>query len=103
MDIARLKGVDHLEPGTPIYVPHLEAWERQAGITVGSGDVVFVRAGWWARRAEEGASATGRNTAGLHASVRPWLRESGVAMLGSDYTNDVLPSQVEGVSQPVHR
>ena len=23
-------------------------------------------------------------------------------MLGSDYTNDVLPSLVEGVSQPVH-
>ena len=23
-------------------------------------------------------------------------------MLGSDYTNDVLPSQVDGVSQPVH-
>jgi kynurenine formamidase len=102
MDIARLKGVDYLEPGTPIYVEDLEAWEREAGITVGPGDVVFVRAGRWARRAEEGAWATGRTAAGLHASAVPWLHERGVAMLGSDYTSDVLPSLVEGVAQPVH-
>jgi len=102
MDIARLKGVDYLEPGTPIYVEDLEAWERQAGVRVGPGDVVFVRAGRWARRAEEGAWATGRLAAGLHASVAPWLRERGVAMLGSDYTNDALPSGVDGVAMPIH-
>jgi len=50
MDIARLKGVEYLEPGTPIYVEDLEAWEEE-GITVGPGDVVFVRGGRWARRA----------------------------------------------------
>jgi kynurenine formamidase len=102
MDIARLKGVEYLEPGTPIYADDLEAWERQSGITVGPGDVVFVRAGRWARRAEEGPWATGREASGLHASAVPWLHARDVAMLGSDYTNDVLPSQVEGVSQPVH-
>jgi len=102
MDIARLKGVEYLEPGTPIYAEDLEAWERQTGITVGPGDVVFVRAGRWARRAEEGPWATGREASGLHASAVPWLHARDVAMLGSDYTNDVLPSLVEGVSQPVH-
>jgi kynurenine formamidase len=35
--------------------------------------------------------------------VVPWLRERGVAILGSDYTNDVLPSGVDGVSQPIHQ
>ena len=102
IDIARLKGVEYLEPGTPIYVEDLEAWEREAGVRVGPGDVLFVRAGRWARRAEQGAWATGRLGAGLHASVAPWLRERGVAMLGSDYINDVLPSQVEGVAMPIH-
>jgi kynurenine formamidase len=102
MDIARLKGVEYLEPGTPITVADLEAWERQAGVRVGQGDVVLVRAGRWARRAEEGAWATGRLAAGLHASVAPWLRERGVAMLGSDYTNDALPSGIEGVAMPIH-
>ena len=103
MDIARLRGVDYLEPGTPIHVEDLEAWERQAGITVESGDIVFVRSGRWARRAETGPWATGQESAGLHASVAPWLRERGVAMLGSDGTNDVLPSGVDGVAQPIHR
>ena len=41
-------------------------------------------------------------SAGLHASVAPWLRKRGVAMLGSDGVSDVLPSQVEGVTQPIH-
>ena len=31
IDIPRLKGVPYLEPGTPIYVEDLEAWEKQAG------------------------------------------------------------------------
>jgi poly(3-hydroxybutyrate) depolymerase/kynurenine formamidase len=103
IDIARLKGVEYLEPGTPIYVEDLEAWERQAGVRVGPGDVLLVRAGRWARRAEAGAWATGQLAAGLHASVAPWLHQRGVAMLGSDYTNDALPSGVEGVAMPIHQ
>lgn len=102
IDIPRLKGVEYLEPGTAIYVEDLEAWERQTGVRVGPGDVLLVRAGRWARREETGPWATGRLGAGLHASVAPWLRERGVAMLGSDYINDVLPSQVEGVAMPIH-
>ena len=54
IDIPRLKGVPYLEPGTPIYIEDLEAWERQAGVRVSSGDAVFVRTGVWARRAAEG-------------------------------------------------
>ena len=103
MDIARLKNVPYLEPGTPIYVEDLEAWETQAKIKVGPGDIMFVRAGRWARRAEKGPWATGRDAAGLHASVVPWLKARDVAMIGSDYTNDVLPSRVEGVTQPIHQ
>ena len=103
MDIARLKGVDYLEPGTPIYVDDLEAWERKAGMRVEPGDIVFVRNGRWARRAEQGPWATSERSAGLHASVAPWLRQRDVAMLGGDGTNDVLPSGVDGVTQPIHQ
>ena len=103
VDVARLKEVEYLEPGTPIYVEDLEAWEREARVRVESGDIVFVRSGRWARRAARGPWATGEEAAGLHASVMPWLRERGVAMLGSDDTNDVRPSGVDGVTQPVHR
>jgi kynurenine formamidase len=103
MDIARLKGVKFLEPGTPITVADLEAWEKQARIKVGPGDIVFVRSGRWTRRGELGAWATAQRAAGLHASVVPWLKARDVAMIGSDNTNDVLPSGVDGVAQPVHQ
>jgi kynurenine formamidase len=103
MDIARLKGVKHLEPGTPIYPEDLEAWEKQAKIKVGPGDVLLVRGGRWARRDELGPWATSQRAAGLHASVAPWLKARDVAMIGSDNTSDLLPSGIEGVAQPIHQ
>ena len=103
MDIARLKGVDYLEPGTPMYVDDLEAWERASGVRVEPGDIVFVRSGRWARRADVGPWATSEQSSGLHASVAPWLHERGVAMLGGDGTNDAMPSGVDGVAQPIHQ
>jgi kynurenine formamidase len=103
IDVARLKGVKYLEPGTPIYPEDLEAWEKQARVKVGAGDILLVRNGRWARRAEQGAWATAQRGAGLHASALPWLKARDVAMLGSDNVNDVLPSGVEGVAQPIHQ
>jgi kynurenine formamidase len=43
--------------------------------------------------------------AGLHISCGPWLKERGVAILGSDAGSDVVPSLVEGaqgVYLPLH-
>ena len=100
MDIAKLKGVEYLEPGTPIYPEDLEAWEKQAGVKVSAGDVIFIRTGRWARRAEQGPP---RAYAGLHASCAKWLHDRGVAILGSDDAQDVSPSLVEGVRQPIHQ
>jgi kynurenine formamidase len=100
IDIPRLKGVPYLEPGTPIYVEDLEAWERQAGIKVSAGDAVFVRTGVWARRKAEGpwlrGRAEGGRSAGLHASVIPWLKQRDVALLGSDHPQYVSPSNLSG-------
>jgi kynurenine formamidase len=102
IDIARLKNLPYLEPGTPIFVEDLEAWEKQSGVKVSPGDAVFVRTGRWARRAKLGPWAVGRNAAGLHASVAPWLKERGVSFLGSDAAQDVTPSLVEGIALPIH-
>jgi len=43
IDIARMKGVEYLEPGTPIYPEDIAAWEKQTGVKVSAGDAVFVR------------------------------------------------------------
>ena len=102
LDIARLKDVPYLEPETPIYVEDIEAWEQEAGVTVSPGDVIFVRTGRWARRAELRPWQISNSSAGLHASVLPWIKDRGVAFVGSDAATDVMPSMVEGIRQPVH-
>ena len=40
--------------------------------------------------------------AGFHASVAKWLRERDVAVIGSDGVSDVMPSNVEGLVNPLH-
>jgi hypothetical protein len=103
VDMPLLRGVDWLEPSTPIFVSDLEEWEDFAAVTVGPGDVLIVRTGRWAKREQEGPWAYGQGGAGLHASVLPWLRERGVALLVGDAVNDVQPSGVQGINRPVHQ
>ena len=102
LDFPRLKGVPYLEPATPIYIEDIEAWERQAGITVSAGDVIFVYTGRWARREALGPWRISESSAGLHASVLPWIKERDVAAVGSDASTDVVPSMVDGIALPVH-
>jgi kynurenine formamidase len=102
IDMPRLRNVPYLEPGTPIFVEDLEAWEKKAGIKVAAGDAIFLRTGRWARRAQLGPWAVARNAAGYHASIAPWLKSRGVSFIGSDVAQDVVPSLVEGVGLPIH-
>ena len=102
IDIPRLKGVPYLEPGTPVFPEDVEAWEKKAGVKVSSGDVIFLRTGRWARRAKVGPWGVSNHAAGFHASIAPWLKARGVALMGSDVAADVVPSLVEGVRLPVH-
>jgi kynurenine formamidase len=102
IDMPRLKGVEYLEPGTAVYVEDLEAWEKKAGVKISSGDAILLRTGRWARRAKLGPWNVGQSAAGLHASVAPWVKERGVAFVGGDAAQDVVPSQVEGQALPVH-
>jgi kynurenine formamidase len=101
MDMARYKGVDWLEPGTPIYPEDLEGWEKKAGVKVQFGDVMIVRTGRWARRDALGPWPP-TQLAGLHMSCAPWMHARDVAIIGGDDAQDVLPSQVAGISQPIH-
>ena len=103
VDLPRLKNVPYLEPGTPVYASDLEAWEKYAGIKIGSGDALFLRTGRWARRSEKGPWNVAASAAGFHASVMPWLRQRDVALLGNDGVNDVQPSGVDGSPRPIHQ
>ena len=102
IDMPLLKGVPYLEKSQALYVEDLEAWEEFSGITIGSGDAVFLRTGRWARREAEGPWNYGGETAGLHASILPWLKERDIAILGGDAVADAQPSGVVQHNRPIH-
>jgi kynurenine formamidase len=101
MDIPRLKGVDYLEPGTPIYPEDLDAWVKKAHLRVEPGDAVLIRTGRWARRDAQGPWQTSQ-LAGLYMTCARWLHQRDVAILGSDAAEDVHPSGVEAIAEPIH-
>jgi kynurenine formamidase len=103
IDIPWLKDLPYLETDAVIYPEDLDAWERKAGIHIGSGDVVFLRTGRWARRSAKGPWDAAAKSAGFHASCVRWLHQRDVAMVGSDAASDVMPSRIDGVAQPVHQ
>ena len=102
-DIPRLKNVPYLGDEEAIYPEDLEAWERKAGFRLESGDAMLVRTGRWLRVKEKGPLDLNKQAPGLYASCLKWMRERGVALLGSDVVQDVRPSGVEGVNQPIHQ
>ena len=103
MDIPRLKGLPYLEPRTAVTPADLDAWEKQAGVKVGAGDIVFFRTGRWARRAKVGPWDIGAESAGLHPAVARWLKSRDVAIVGWDGHGEVMPSVVAGVDFPMHQ
>ena len=100
MDIPRLKGKAWLDAGEGVTVADLEAWEKEAGLKVGSGDAVLLNTGRWVRRAEEGTWQGGYP--GFHASTVPWFKARDVAVVGTDGGLDVYPSGVPNSGAPVH-
>jgi kynurenine formamidase len=92
IDTPRLRGVQALKPGTPVYVEDIEAWERQAGVKVSAGDAVFLHTGRW----------TSGGTSGFDISVAPWLKARDVALIATDGTLDVA-GQVPGHTLPLHK
>lgn len=103
VDVPRLRGKKFLQPGEAIYPADLDQWEQSTGLKVQPGDVVFIRTGRWACRAELGPwDAKEKGMAGLHASCAKWLKKGDIAMLGSDAAADVIPSGIDGVTHPIH-
>jgi len=102
VDMARHLGVEFLDPGTAITVSDIESWEKANSVKIGSGDVLLIRTGRWAKVAKHGPWVFTEKAAGSHASMALWLKARDVAVMGSDGVNDVMPSGVEGLANPLH-
>jgi kynurenine formamidase len=102
LDIPRLRGTSWLEPGDLVTADDLAQAAAAQKVTVGPGDLLFVRVGHRRRRRELGPWDAAVARAGLHPQALEFVAEREVAVLGSDSNSDVSPSAAEGVSHPVH-
>ena len=102
LDIPQVRGVDWLQPDAPVMPEDLEAAEELHGVRVEQGDILLVRTGYYRRRIEQGALPGGEPTPACQAACAPWFKERGVAMLGTDTSNDVRPSQYPNIGSPLH-
>ena len=76
-------------PGKAVTPADVEAWEVETGITISSGDALFLR--------------TGRDIGqqgGYHPSLIPFFKERDIALLGADVPQE--GGAVEGVPIPIH-
>jgi kynurenine formamidase len=102
LDIPRLRGVRWLEPGDVVTAAELDRAAEVQQVTVGPGDLLFVRVGHRRRRSELGPWDAARARAGLHPTALEFIAERKVVVLGSDSNSDTAPSTAEGVELPVH-
>lgn len=101
LDIAGLKGVDCLDDSYPITVDDCKAALEKAGLTLGDGDVAFIRTGrmgFW----PDGSKVLG-NPPGMSLEAARWITDQGIAVVASDQECvEVGPSQHEDNWLPGH-
>jgi kynurenine formamidase len=101
LDIAKLKGVQCLEDSYAITVDDIEQELARTGLSIGRGDVVFVRTGrmsYW----PDGSKTLG-NPPGLGLDASRWLTAQGISVIGADQECvEVGPSQHEDNWLPGH-
>lgn len=102
IDVPMVRSMPYLDDDQAVYPDDFDAFEKKTGVKIESGDAVFIRTGRWRRVAEKGPFRNQRMP-GMYASCVKWLKEHDVALLGSDGVQDVRPSGIEGVDQPVHQ
>jgi kynurenine formamidase len=81
LDVARARGVPHLEREDTVTIEDLDAAEKLSGTRVSSGDAVLVRAGMGLRISTPADIAT---RTGLGPECARWLHAREVAVFGSD-------------------
>lgn len=91
LDIAAVRGVERMEPGTEITVADAEAAQDRQGVRVGPGDAVLLHTGWmslWQRDNER--FLAGEPGAGW--DLAHWLTDRRVSLVGADnWAFEVIP------------
>ena len=101
LDIAAVRGVAFLEPGEAVTAQDLDAAERLSGVTVETGDAVFLHVGLERRETEQGIEDPSVR-AGVDASCLPWLHDKKVAVYSGDCV-DQIPFPSSRLPLPLHQ
>ncbi|MBW0017258.1 MAG: cyclase family protein [Mycobacterium sp.] len=102
LDLVRHRGAEvFLQHGNPIAPEELDDVVRAQGVTIGRGDIILIRTGWWTR-----FLMTGNKTepySGLDWRCAQWLHDHEIAAVAADNLQVEDPvSGVEGVFLPFH-
>jgi kynurenine formamidase len=102
LDLVRHRRAEtFLEHGNPITASELDAVARAQRVTVGRGDIVLIRTGWWARFLETGDR--GEPYSGLDWRCASWLHDNEIAAAAADNLMVEDPeSGVDGTFLPMH-
>jgi kynurenine formamidase len=102
LDVAALRG-RWLQAGEGVMPEDLEAAEQRQGVRVEPGDILLIRTGYYGcRRAEGPRNPTVDGSPAAHVAALPWMRERGIAMLGTDTHNDVSPLPYPRIGNALH-
>ncbi len=104
LDVAQHRGLPHLPPNTPISPEELDEVAKAEGVSVGSGDIVLVRTGWWSTFVQNrDGEAWTAGSPGLSWRVAEWLHDRECAAVACDnIAVEVSGGEVEGVLLPLH-
>ncbi len=101
LDIARHRGVEHLQMGEVIAPDELDACARGQGVEIRPGDAVLIRTGWTIvfDRDRELFDA---GSPGPGKAAGPWFRERGLVALGADNVAVEVQPPEDGVQLTLH-
>ena len=103
LDIAALRGVDHLSAEDAVGPDDLDAAVTRQGVEVGAGDILLVRTGWTQVFTHGSAVEFMGNEPGLTLECCRWLHERDVAAVAVDnWAVEKLPSGIDDAQLPVH-
>lgn len=112
LDIARYRGVDHLERDTCITLEEIQECAQEQGVTIGERTILIIRTGWLEVFYDEGeeeffgeGEASEYQEPGITAStdILEWFHDREIPVLVTDtISNEQYSSDVTGTTIPLH-
>ena len=104
VDVPRIRGTNWIERGEGVFPSDILKAEEECGFMISQGDVLLVRTGQLHRRNIEGpVDFRQSGSTACHAACLRVFHVRGIASLGTDTGNDVIPPPYPNVIQPIHQ